>query len=77
MKQTQSEIYNEKILEIGAAMLALLGGKVLNDHQIEIIKGANDKQKLLGMQYMTAYNLSGQKYTNYCHNVKRIGRRNK
>ena len=60
MEQTNKEIYNEKLLELGAAMLALVNGKILNDHQIEIIKRASDRQKVLGIQLITAYNLSGQ-----------------
>lgn len=75
MEQINKEIYNEKLLEIGAAMIALVNGKVLNDHQIEIIKQANDRQKVLGMQLMSAYDLSGQKYTNYCHNIRKINKR--
>lgn len=75
MEKVNKEIYNNELLELGAAMLALLNGRVLNDCQIEIIKGANDRQKVLGMQLMTANNLSGQKYTNYCHNMRKISRR--
>lgn len=75
MEQIKREIYNNELLELGAAMLDLLNGKVLNDRQIEIIKGANDRQKVLGMQLMTANNLSGQKYTNYCYNIRKLNRK--
>ena len=75
MGQTNREIYNDKFLELGAAMLGLLNGKVLDEHQIEIIKEASDRQKVLGLQLITANNLSGQKYTNYCHNIRKLNRK--
>lgn len=75
MEQINTEACYNKLLELGAAMFDLLNGKKLNDNQIEMIKRASDKQKVLGLQLLAAYNLSDQKYTNYCHNIREIGRK--
>ena len=47
----------------------------LTDEQINLIKNATDKQKLLAMEMVSFSSLEGKNYTNFCHNVRRLIRK--
>jgi len=72
MKKTSTDIYRDKLMEVGAAMFALYTGNILHDEQIDMIKNASDKEKLLALEMVAAHNLKGQSYTNYCRNKRKI-----
>lgn len=75
MEKTNREMYKDKLIELGIAMFALLTGKVLHPEQIDMIKNATDKQKVLALELVASNSLKGQEYTNYCHNKRKIGRK--
>lgn len=72
MKKTTTEICRDRFMELGTAMFALLTGRELHSDQIDMIKEASDKEKVLSMEMVAASNLKGQNYTNYCQNRKKI-----
>lgn len=72
MEKITTEICHDRLMELGTAMFALLTGNELYQGQIDIIKVATDKQKILAMEMVAAYNLKGKSYTNYCQNKKKI-----
>ena len=72
MEKSNTEIYRENMMELGTAMFALFTGRILHDEQINMIKKSSDKEKILALEMVAAYNLKGQDYTNYCKNKRKI-----
>lgn len=72
MEKSSTELYRDKLMELGIAMFSLLTGKELHSDQIMMIKEASDKQKLLALEIVALNNLKGQEYTNYCRNKRSI-----
>jgi len=69
------ENHRDTLMKLGDAMFSLYDGKELNEEQINLIKNATDKQKLLAMGMSTFASLEGKNYTNYCNNVRRLKRK--
>lgn len=72
MEKSSTELYRDKLMELGIAMFSLLTGKELHSDQIMMIKEASDKQKLLALEIVAANYLKGKEYTNYCRNKMKI-----
>lgn len=72
MEKNSTELYRNKLMELGTAMFSFLTGKQLHTDQIMMIKEASDKQKILALEMVVASNLKGQEYTNYCRNKRKI-----
>ena len=75
MENNNLENYRGTLMKLGEIMFSLYEGKELTIEQINQIKNSTDKQKLLAMEMVAFSSLEGKKYTNYCYNVRRLGRR--
>ena len=75
MEKNNLDNHRDTLMKLGDIMFSFYEGKELTDEQIKLIKNATDKQKLLAMEMASFSSLEGKKYTNYCHNVRRLGRR--
>lgn len=75
MENNNLENHRDILMKLGEIMFSLYEGKELTVEQINLIKNSTDKQKLLAMEMVAFSSLEGKKYTNYCHNVRRLGRR--
>ena len=72
MEKSNIEIYRENMMGLGTSMFALLTGRILHDEQINMIRNASDREKILALEMVAANNLKGQGYTNYCQNKRKI-----
>lgn len=72
MENNNLENYRDTLMKLGEIMFSLYEGKELVEEQINLIKNATDKQKLLAMEIVVLSNLQGRKYTNYCRNKRKI-----
>jgi len=72
MERSSTELYRDKLMELGTAMFSFLTGRELHPQQIVMIKEASEKQKILALEMVAASNLKGQEYTNYCRNKRSI-----
>ena len=72
MKKSSTELYRDKLMELGIAMFSFLTGTELHPDQIMMIKEASDKQKVLALEMVAASYLKGKEYTNYCRNKRSI-----
>ena len=72
MEKNNTELYRDKLMELGIAMFSFLTGKELHPNQIMMIKEASDKQKILALELVSASYLKGKEYTNYCRNKRSI-----
>ena len=75
MEKIMKEICKNKFVDLGEAMTMLLNGQRLSSEQLTLIKESTEKQKNLALMMRTATTLKGQEYTNYCHNVRSLGRK--
>ena len=72
MEINNVENYRDSLMKLGEIMFFLYEGKELTEEQINLIKNATDKQKLLAMGMAAFSNLEGKNYTNFCHNARRL-----
>lgn len=72
MEINNVENYRDSLMKLGEIMFFLYEGKELTEEQINLIKNATDKQKLLAMEIVAFSSLEGKSYTNFCHNVRKL-----
>lgn len=72
MENKKEENYRDTLMKLGNIMFSFYEGKELTEEQINIIKNATEKQKLLAMEMFVFSSLEGKNYTNFCHNVRRL-----
>ena len=72
MENNNLENYRDTLMKLGEMMFSLYEGEELTEEQINLIKNATDKQKLLAMEMVAFSSLEGKKYTNYCRNKRKI-----
>ena len=75
MEKSSTELYRDKLIELGIAMFSFLTGKELHPDQIVMIKESSDRQKILALEMVAIDNLKGQQYTIYCRNKRNINSR--
>ena len=72
MENNNLENHRDTLFKLGDIMFSFYEGKELTEDQRNLIKNATDKQKLLAMEMVVFSSLEGKKYTNFCHNVRKL-----